>query len=243
MTDIQNHEELIVDTAKENQEESKTNKSSDTKITFSKVFILFIFGSLIGVVIEGVWCLIAKGHWETHVVSMWGDFCILYGFGAAGCYVGNAYLKNQKLIVKFLMYLVVGSVIEIICGALLEYGLGMRAWNYENSFLNFKGYTSLGMSVMWGVLGVTFGFLWPLYDKLMLKLQSKALDIVCGILSIFMLINISFALVCIFRWSERHNGEKPSNKIEKMIDKKYDDEFMKNRFMEWQFLDDLNKKD
>lgn len=56
-------------------------------ITYENMFWLFMIGSVLGVILEGIWCLIRAGHWETHVVSMWGPFCIIYGFGAVGLYL------------------------------------------------------------------------------------------------------------------------------------------------------------
>lgn len=41
-------------------------------IAYENMFWLFMIGSVLGVILEGIWCLIRTGHWETHVVSMWG---------------------------------------------------------------------------------------------------------------------------------------------------------------------------
>ena len=39
-------------------------------------------------IIEGIFCLVTKGHWESHVVSVFGAFNVLYGFGAVLLYAG-----------------------------------------------------------------------------------------------------------------------------------------------------------
>ena len=51
------------------------------KISYQVIFWLFVIGSLAGVVLEGIWCLLKYGHWETHVVTVWEPLCIIYGFG------------------------------------------------------------------------------------------------------------------------------------------------------------------
>lgn len=97
------------------------------KITYPKIFWLFLFGSLLGVLIEGFWCLIKYGCWETHVVTVFEPLCIIYGLGTAGCYVGSVLLENKKLITKFLSFALIGTVVEFAAGLILEYGLNMKA--------------------------------------------------------------------------------------------------------------------
>ena len=60
----------------------KSTESIQGKITYDKLFWLFMAGSLMGVLIEGLFCLIRKGQWESHVVTVFGPFNALYGAGA-----------------------------------------------------------------------------------------------------------------------------------------------------------------
>lgn len=41
------------------------------------MFWLFMFGNVLGVLLEGTWCKLCFGHWETHVVTIWGPFCLI----------------------------------------------------------------------------------------------------------------------------------------------------------------------
>ena len=54
----------------------KEKAKLNTKISYSSLFWLFMIGSLAGVIIEGIFCLIHKGAWESHVVSLFGPFNI-----------------------------------------------------------------------------------------------------------------------------------------------------------------------
>lgn len=60
--------------------------TTDVYITYDKLFWLYLTGCIAGVIIEGVFCLVTKGHWESHVVSVFGAFNVLYGFGAVLLY-------------------------------------------------------------------------------------------------------------------------------------------------------------
>ena len=211
------------------------------KIKFSDIFWLFIFASLIGVILEGLYCLIKFGKWETHVVSIYGHFCIIYGFGVIFYYIFNQYFTEKNVIIKFFAYAFLGTFVELICGLVLDYGLNMYAWSYHNSFLNYHGYICLYMFVVWGIFGIVFEKITPYIDKLLEKTQNKFFKLIYPYFLIFMIFNLIFTGICIVRWAQRHNGDEASNALERYIDKKYDDKYMSKRFLEWHFLEELKK--
>lgn len=198
-----------------------------------ELFWLFFFGSLLGVLMEGVYCKFVHGAWETHVVSIWGPFCILYGIGAVAFYVGNVVWEDKKKWQKFLLFGMVGSGLEVICGALLEFRLGMFAWDYSEQFMNFRGYVSLSMTAAWGALGLLFSFAVPKIDVAYTFMQTHAWHIAYVILSIFLTIDLAFTALCLVRWADRQYDIPPLTRFEEYIDEKYDDDFMQNRFIEW----------
>lgn len=208
------------------------------KIKYSDLFWLFIAASWFGVLIEGLYCLVKFGKWESHVVSIFGHFCIIYGVGVVFYYIFCSYFNKKNLFLQFFIYAFLGTFVELVCGILLDYGLGMRAWSYANSFLNYRGYICLFMFIIWGLFGILFEQFIPLIRKGLAFTKYKIFKIILPIFTIFMILNLSFTALCIYRWSERHKGLNPSNGIEKYIDKKYNDKYMSNRFMEWHFNDE-----
>lgn len=215
----------------------KITKEPKSNITYSKLFWLFIFGSLLGVVLEGLFCWINYGYWETHVVSIWGPFCILYGFGSVGFYLCHTALHRNKWWSQFLIYCAIGFGIELICGCLLEFGLHMRAWDYSTHFMNIRGHVSLKMTVVWGIVGIAFSQIAPYIDKALNKLENNGWKIISYILTIFMTINLIVTAAAIWRWKDRHFDISAQNHLEQLLDQNYDDSFMAVRFCEWRFLD------
>lgn len=209
---------------------------SNNRFSYFKLYWLFIFGSLLGVLLEGLWCLAFYGNWETHVVTVFEPLCVLYGFGMVGCYIGAVVLSDKKLPHRFIAFVLTGSIIEIICGAILEYGLHMKAWDYSGCFMNFKGYVSLSMSLLWGFLGIAFSRAVPLIDKAFAKMKGGFWHGVCAVMSVFLAVDVAVTAGCFIRWSERHRGIEPSNQIEILIDRKFDDEMMQKRYIEWRFI-------
>ena len=166
---------------------------------------LFIVFSLVGVVGEGFWTLAFSGHWETHVVSMWTPLCIIYGLGAVGMYIADYYLKKQNIFVKFLVVMLVCTVVELLCGLIMEFSLKMTAWSYKNNFLNFRGHICLSMSLLWGALGILFSYCFvPVIDKVLNKLKGQVYKSISLVVTIILTLDFILTTICIIRWKDRH---------------------------------------
>lgn len=209
------------------------------KITFNNLFILFLFGSVLGVLIEGSYCLIKKGHWESHVVSMIFMLNILYGLGAVLFYVGSVKLQKKKLLTKVLVLTVLVTILELLCGLLLREVLGMRAWNYHNRALNYEGLICLEFSIGWGLVALVFALISPYMNKALTKFNTKFWQVIFIIFACLFICDFLITGASILRWSKRHMGVDARNKIEELLDKKASDEVMEQRFIEWKFLDNI----
>ena len=209
------------------------------EITYAKLFWLFIVGSILGVIIEGLFCLIRNGHWESHVVSVFGAFNILYGFGAVLFYIGAAALKRKTIFSKTVILMLGATLLELICGLILKNALGMRAWSYQNSFLNYKGLICVPFMFVWGLSGFVFCILYPQINLLLDKLVKKIPHYACVICSLFMVFNLGLTSLSIIRWSERHYNINSSSALQTYLDRETPDWWMSKRFMDWKFLDEV----
>lgn len=217
-------------------------KLIDDHANYSNMFWLFMLGNVLGVVLEGVWCFTRSGHWETHVVTIWGPFCLIYGIGAVGFYLASSLLSDKKILTQFIVFAVTGTVVEYASSVLLEYWLHMRAWNYSSHFGNIGGRVSLQMALIWGALGVIFSYLiFPLLRKLFGLPQGRQWKIATACMTLFMIINITLTAICLVRWKDRHEGIPPRNNVEAFIDETYPDSKMETRFCEWSFLDEKSR--
>ena len=212
-------------------------KDNGIKVSYGICFWLFMISNLVGVVIEGMFCLIAYGTWESHVVSVWGPFCLLYGIGTVGFYLVASKLYGGNVILEFIGYALVGDVLELVGGALLEFGIGMKAWDYSRSFMNYRGYICLAMTLVWGAVGFAFARFCPLVSRGLSKYDRGKWRILIAVLSVYMAVDLSWTCICIKRWSDRHRGVPAKGAAAEFIDKHYDDDFMQNRFIEWWFID------
>ena len=207
------------------------------KISYQKIYWLFIFGGLFGLVLEGFWCLIQHGQWENHMIFIWEPLCGIYGYGAAGCYMGAVFLKDRSSIVKFFSFAFIGAAVELVGGLLVHQGLHMRAWDYSGTFMNINGYINLKMTVVWGILGIAFCHLLPFMERFFAKMRGKIWHILCGFLTVFLIADMIVTSMCLVRWRDRHEGAEADNWIERVIDDAYPDEFMEKRFCNWYFVE------
>lgn len=213
--------------------------ASSNKITYNKMFWLFMLGSIFGVFLEGIFCHFKYGAWETHTVTVWGGFCIIYGFGMCLFYILSEFLKNKNKLLQYAAFALIADIVELICGLVLMYGLHMRAWDYRMHRFNIKGLISLKITLIWGIYGMLFCYIAkPLLDKLLDKMENKVFRTLCALMSVFMFVNFSLTFAAIVRWSSRHKNLSPRNKIEIRLDKIYPDDKMQRRFCEWHFLDE-----
>lgn len=214
--------------------------NSNKKIFYSDLFWLFLFGSILGVIIEGLFCLFSKGHWESHVVALWGWFNILYGAGAAGLYAGAVKLQDKPIWLRAVILMSIATALEFISGLLLKYGLGMQAWDYHANFMNVDGIICLQFSLAWALISYIICLLAPHLSHLLIKLRKQKYHVFCVAMSIFLIINISMTAFALERWSDRHyEPNKPTSKLAHFIDNITPDQWMQNRFVEWQFIDML----
>lgn len=205
-------------------------------VTYSSLFWLFIFGSVAGFLLEGVWNVIRKGVWEDHVATIWGPFCIIYGIGAIAMYIISFSIEKKKMWFQFFTYAVTGSLIEYFSSLFQESCFSSTSWNYHGHFLNIDGRISLSMSVMWGILGVVFvKIIFPPLLKLLESMQHAGWKTACIILSIFMAVNLLVTVAVLSRWQNRLNGVPAENKIQLFIDDIYGNEAMEKRFPNWHF--------
>lgn len=214
-------------------------KSAWSGVTYRRLFWLFLLGSVAGLILEGLWCVLRKGAWESHTSLVWGPFCTVYGFGAVAVYLSSILLKDKKLPLQFLFFAAAGAVVEYFSSLLQELFFGSTSWDYSGHFLNIGGRVSLKMTLVWGVIGIAFMYLvFPLLERLLRKMEGRLCRIGCFALSVFMAVNCIFSAAAVMRWSERlTTNTPPTNVLEQFLDETYDNEAMEKNYPNMRFTE------
>lgn len=78
-------------------------------LSYQSLFWLFMFGNVLGVIVEGVWCRFRYGKWQTHVVALWGPFNIVYGIGIVTLYIGETLFNRFDRLLRIVILALIGS--------------------------------------------------------------------------------------------------------------------------------------
>ena len=113
------------------------------KLRFSTVVFLFFFGSIIGFILEGLWCILKRGHWENHSATVFGPFCVIYGFGMVAFYLLSLFTNRKNLFIQLILSGLVGSGLEYIASFFQEKLFGSTSWDYSDHAFNLGGRISL----------------------------------------------------------------------------------------------------
>ena len=208
-------------------------------MTFYKLFWVFFIGCFAGVVLETIYCLIQRGHYESRVGLIYGPFNLVYGIGAL-CLSGALYqFRNRGRVFSFVGGFVVGSVVEYACSWFQEVCFGSTSWDYSNMPYNLKGRICLLYSIFWGILGIFWiKDIYPRMAKWILKIPNKVGKPLTWVLLVFMVFNSVMTLFTSLRWTARREGVEPRNAFEAYLDEHYPDERMQKIFANAEFTED-----
>ena len=208
-------------------------------MTFYKLFWVFFIGCFAGVVLETIYCLIQRGHYESRVGLIYGPFNLVYGIGAL-CLSGALYqFRNRGRVFSFVGGFVVGSVVEYACSWFQEVCFGSTSWDYSNMPYNLNGRICLLYSIFWGILGIFWiKDIYPRMAKWIWKIPNKVGKPLTWVLLVFMVFNSVMTLFTSLRWTARREGIEPRNAFEAYLDEHYPDERMQKIFANAEFTED-----
>lgn len=173
------------------------------KISFHHLFWYFIIFSVLGLLIETLFCYITMGIIESRKGLLYGPFCPIYGIGAACLiYILDKYKNNNKKI--FIYGAIAGSVIEYVLSFGLEAIYGSRFWDYEYKPFNLNGRICLTFSIYWGILSLLLmKGIRPKIDNYIDKLSGKKAAILDSLLLIFLIIDVIMTVWAINTYQDR----------------------------------------
>lgn len=108
-----------------------------------------------------------------------GYWTPIYGIGAITILLINKWLeklkinKGLKILLLFIICSITLSLMEILGGYLIRWIFHKVMWDYSNHKFNIGIYTSLEMSIMWGISSIILiYFIKPIMDKIISKIPK-----------------------------------------------------------------------
>ena len=191
---------------------------------FMKLFVLFFIGSVFGCIVETIYAFIKYGSFQIRQGLIYGPFIPIYGLGTILFYI--ILLITKKPINVFIISIIMGGLLELICSIIQEKAFGSVSWDYSNTFLNINGRTNLQYSLYWGFIGLLFLKLFPYVDKIDLLTSDSKWRIIIYISMLFILFNVIISIMACSRQFERLKNIKATNIIEQFLDIHYPDSLL-----------------
>ncbi len=201
------------------------------KISIYNMLYIFIFASIMGWIIEGLWTLIKKGVLINHSAVAIGPFNFIYGICAVIFTILLYKYKDSSIIKLFLICFLVGTIYEYVSSFCIEHVLGFAPWDYSQKFLNINGRVSLLYSFCWGILGVLwFKFLEPKTMQLIEKINVNVGKKILIFLVIFLIFDVAFTFSALNRARNLEKGIVAQNSYERFLDKTFNKKYLKNMY-------------
>lgn len=204
---------------------------------FYKLFWIFLAGSVLGVVVETLWCLASRHHYENRTGLLYGPFSPVYGIGAVALAVGLYPLQGARDGVILIAGALIGSVVEYVCSWVQEKGFGSTSWDYSRLPFNLHGRVNLLYSLFWGILAIIWvKEIYPCFSAALLLMPNDIGIPLTWVLLVFLAIDCVLSALAVARWRGRIMGLAAANGVEYFIDQHFSDARMKKTYTNMVFL-------
>lgn len=195
---------------------------------FYKLVWLFLLGSLLGDLVETVFCRFSLGFWMSRSSVIYGPFSVVWGFA---CALLTAFLykykdKSDRYI--FAYGTVVGGTYEYLCSVGAELLFGASFWDYSKIPFNLGGRINLLYCFFWGIAAVVWlKGVYPVLSGWIERIPKKRGPVLTWILIALMTVNMAVSALALMRYTSRQIGVESAGRVEQFLDEHYPDERMK----------------
>lgn len=159
-----------------------------------QLFWYFVIFSIIGLLLETIFCYITTGVLESRKGLIWGPFCPVYGVGAVILILSLDHVDQKNYLKLFLYGFLIGAVVEYILSYGLEAVYGTRFWDYSYTGKDINGRICTLYSLFWGILAILLmKIIRPMIDKIIDKIP-KINKTTQSLLFVFLVIDTLFTI-------------------------------------------------
>jgi len=115
-----------------------------------------------------------------HSGIFYGPMTVVYGVGIISIELLNTYFfqkietnKIVKIIIEFITLTITLSIIEFLGGNILNFLFDIDMWDYSEYSTNLGKYICLEISLIWGILGVVYIYIFKKFTDKIIKQISK----------------------------------------------------------------------
>jgi len=218
--------------------ESKKQISKYTRLNFYTIVWNFMWASFIGYCVETIFYFYKRGYLVNRQGVIYGPFSEIYGVGIVIMLLCLYQLRNQRKIILFLVSMALGTLFEYISSIILLDLFGYVSWNYSKFPFNYQGHICLYASIGWGVFGMVYlKYIFPFMCRMLYKLKKNFYKTLIWVFFIFMVCDLTLSTYAVNRMRERSLHIPPHNQIERIMDRYYPDQRLKEIYTSVKFVE------
>lgn len=196
---------------------------------------LYLIGGLIGTIYEEIFYLITINKFVNSSGSVLLPFNMVYGLGIV--LITFCFYQVSNWLLIWLFSGVLCGIVEYISSFLSEKTMHFISWDYSDKIMNLNGRTTIPLMVLWGLAGmVMIVLIVPFLLKLIHKIPDKVYNTLALIFLLMIIFDLVISFLAVFRYSQRHYHQCSNNEIMNLIDKLFDDNYMKEKFPNLKFI-------
>ena len=195
------------------------------------LIILFFIYSFIGWFIEVLEGVINRKDLVNRGFLI-GPLCPIYGFGAIIMIKILTKYQNNYLLV-FLLGALICSLLEYFASLILEKIFNTRWWDYRDKKIHINGRICLEVMILFGIGSlVLMGIMNPIVSKVLL-LPDKVKIIMCIVMIVLFLIDITFTIKVIIDMKKENLIENKdiTKTLNKRVKEKVKDKYLVKRLL------------
>ena len=201
------------------------------RLTYCNLFFAFLSSAFLGAVTETLFMLLVWHELQNRSGVVWGTFSLVWGLGAVLFSVALRPAAKKGPGWIFLGGALLGSGFELVCSLLQERLFGMRFWDYRHLPLSLGGRIDPIFSIFWGLAALAWMHcLWPRLGRWLEGLSPGVLRVTAGVLTLFMVCNITLSAAALVRMDHRRQGLPASGPMELYLDEHYSDQVLEQRY-------------
>ena len=213
----------------------KREQKKDAKFAegfcFYKLFLIYVIGCMIGTYYEEILTFCRSGQWLSRQGIIYGPFNPVYGAGFLAFSALLCRNLKRKWWLTYIYSCLIGGATEMISSLIGEYVFKANAWDYSDKFLNIMGRTTIPYMLFWGAGGLVFvKVVYPALSRLIEFTPKRIGNVIMPMFMVFVVLSHVVSYAALFRYGARSEAQPASSGIEKVLDKYYDDSFMKQYY-------------
>ena len=195
--------------------------------SFYKLVWLFFIGAFLGDIVETIFCYMTTGTLMSRSSVVYGPFSIVWGIGCAVLTLLLYQYRDRSDRFIFMFGTLVGGAYEYACSVFTEIVFGTVFGDYSHLPFNLGGRINLLFCFFWGIVAVVWiKMIYPILSSWIEKITYKKGVIMTWCFVVFMTFNILMSGLALSRYSQRQNGLKAQNSVERYIDQQFPDQRM-----------------